>query len=142
MIDALIAGKVYGTPTSRTGKSGKPFALAKIRTATTEGESQFVSCIAFDDAPVSALLALKEGDSVAVTSPLKVSTWLDKEGQHRPALDVVAQQVMSVYAVRHKRNATQGEGQYQGQQQRRPRDDAARAFAPPQHDPMDGPMPF
>ena len=85
MIDALIAGKVHGTPTQRTGKSGKPFALAKVRTPTTEGESVFVSVIAFDDAPVAALLALKEGDSVAVTGPLKVGTWEDKEGQHRPA---------------------------------------------------------
>ena len=145
MIDALIAGKVHGTPTERTGKSGKPFALAKIRTATTEGESQFVSVIAFDAAPVAALLALKEGDSVAVAGPLKVGTWQDKEGQHRPALDIVAQQVLSVYAVRHKRNATQGEQHHQPQQHR-PRDDAARAFAPPDrqqcHDAMDGDMPF
>lgn len=106
MIDALIAGKVHGTPTQRTGKSGKPFALAKVRTPTTEGESVFVSVIAFDDGPVAALLALKEGDSVAVTGPLKVGTWQDKEGNHRPALDVVAQQVLSVYQVRHKRSAS------------------------------------
>ena len=144
MIDALIAGKVHGTPTERTGKSGKPFALAKVRTPTTEGESVFVSVIAFDAAPVSALLALKEGDSVAVAGPLKVGTWQDKEGQHRPALDVVAAQVMTVYQVRHKRNTTQGEGQHHHPPQRRPRDDAARAFAPPsQHDAMDdGTMPF
>lgn len=140
MIDALIAGKVHGTPTQRTGKNGKPFALAKLRATSTDGEVQFVSVIAFDDGPVAALLGLKEGDSVAVTGPLKVGTWQDKDGNHRPALDVVAQQVMTVYQVRHKRNATQGEGQ----QQRRPRDDdAARGFAAPQHhDPMDGEMPF
>jgi len=140
MIDALIQGKVHGTPTQRTGKSGKPFALAKVRTPTTEGESVFVSVIAFDDGPVAALLALKEGDSVAVAGPLKVGTWLDKEGQHRPALDVVAQQVMSLYAVRHKRAATQGDAQPQSQ---RPRDDAWRARAQPDHhDDMDGAMPF
>ena len=143
MIDALIAGKVHGTPTERMGKSGKPFALAKIRTATTDGESQFVSVIAFDNAPMAALLALKEGDSVAVTGPLKVGTWVDKEGNHRPALDIVAQQVLTVYQVRYKRAATQGEGQHH-QPQRRPRDDAARAFAPPDdHSGLDdGMMPF
>jgi single-stranded DNA-binding protein len=144
MIDALIAGRIFGTPTERTGKSGKPFALAKIRTTTTEGESAFVSVIAFDAAPVAALLALKEGDSVAVAGPLKVGTWQDKEGQHRPALDIVAAQVLSVYAVRHKRNATQGEGQHHQPQQRRPRgDDAARAFASPDRSGLDdGTMPF
>lgn len=95
MIDALIQGKLYGQPTQRTTKAGKPFAVAKLRVATTEGESTFVSVVAFDDVPVAALLALKEGDSVAVTGPLKVGTWQDKDGNHRPALDVVAQQVMS-----------------------------------------------
>ena len=141
MIDALIAGKVHGTPTQRTGKSGKPFALAKVRTPTTEGESVFVSVIAFDDAPVAALLALKEGDSVAVTGPLKVGTWQDKDGNHRPALDVVAQQVLTVYQVRHKRAATQGDAQPQSQ---RPKDEAwcARAQSEPPPWPDDGPMPF
>ncbi len=107
MIDALIQGRIYGQPAQRNGKNGRPFAIAKIRAATTEGESQFVSVIAFDDGPVAALLALNDGDSVAVVGPLKVSTWQDKEGNHRPGLDLVAHQVMSLYAVRHKRTATQ-----------------------------------
>ena len=150
MIDALIQGKIHGTPTQRTGKSGKPFALAKMRVPTTEGESVFVSVIAFDDGPVAALLALKEGDSVAVTGSLKVGTWLDKEGNHRPALDVVAQQVMTLYQVRHKRAATQ-EGGYRPEQAQpqgqRPRDEAWRARAQPDHqgppaDMGDGEIPF
>ena len=95
MIDALIQGKLYGQPAQRLTKANKPFAVAKLRVATTEGESTFVSVVAFDDVPVAVLLALKEGDSVAVTGPLKVSVWQDKEGNHRPGLDVVAQQVMS-----------------------------------------------
>ena len=66
-----------------------------------------MSVIAFDDGPVAALLALNDGDSVAVVGPLKVSTWQDKEGNHRPGLDLVAHQVMSLYAVRHKRTTTQ-----------------------------------
>ena len=74
MIDALIQGKLYGQPTQRLTKAGKPFAVAKLRVATAEGESTFVSVVAFDDVPVAALLALKEGDSVAVTGPLKVGT--------------------------------------------------------------------
>ena len=28
MIDALIAGKLYGQPAERTSKTGKPFAVA------------------------------------------------------------------------------------------------------------------
>lgn len=113
--------------------------MAKLRVATAEGESTFVSVVAFDDVPVAALLALKEGDSVAVTGPLKVGTWQDKDGNHRPALDVVAQQVMNLYQVRHKRNA-QGDGGYASPppaSNNRPKDEAWRARA--QHD---GPIPF
>lgn len=31
MIDALIAGKLRGKPQQRTGQSGKPFVVAKVR---------------------------------------------------------------------------------------------------------------
>lgn len=37
MIDALIAGRVYGTPAERTSKTGKPFAVAKVRAAAGDG---------------------------------------------------------------------------------------------------------
>ncbi|SER76688.1 single-stranded DNA-binding protein [Giesbergeria anulus] len=134
MIDALIQGRIHGQPTQRNGKNGKPFALAKVRAPTTDGESQFVSVIAFDDAPVTALLGLGDGDAVAVAGTLKVGTWQDREGAHRPSLDLVAHQVLSLYAVRHKRTASQGEAP------------AAPRPAPtrPQHDHggMDGEIPF
>ena len=58
MIDALIAGRVYGTPAERTSKTGKPFAVAKVRAAAGDGESIFVNVVAFDQAPCKALLAL------------------------------------------------------------------------------------
>jgi hypothetical protein len=47
MIDALIAGKLYGKPKQMTGKAGKPFATAKVRAAAGEGEALFVNVIAF-----------------------------------------------------------------------------------------------
>ena len=50
MIDGLIAGKVYGQPQSKNDTNGKPYALGKVRTATKEGESLFVSVIVFGDA--------------------------------------------------------------------------------------------
>ena len=125
MIDALIAGKVHGTPTQRTGKSGKPFALAKVRTPTTEGESVFVSVIAFDDAPCNALLALSDGDSVALSGTLTPKTWTDREGNTRPALDMVAHQVLTSYHVTRKRAAVRPPPTPE-----RPSHDAWRAAAP------------
>ena len=142
MLDCLAQGKLTAAPQQRTTKAGKTFATARMKVAMPDGETIFASLAAFDEQPVKALLALGVGDSIAAAGSMKLGVWSDKDGNHRPNIDITAQQVMTVYQVRHKRNATQGEGQYQG----RPRDDAARAFAPPDrpqhHDPMDGEMPF
>lgn len=108
MIDALIAGKLHGQPAQRTSKTGKPFAVAKVRVAAGDGESTFISVIAFDAAPCTALLALADGDSVALSGSLSQKMWTDKEGNTRPSLDLVAYQVLTAYHVTRKRSAMQG----------------------------------
>lgn len=128
MIDGLIAGKVFGQPMERTSKAGKPFAVAKVRAAGGDGESLFVNVIAFDTAPCTALLALGDGDSVALAGTLTPKVWTDKDGNARPALDLVAHQVLSAYHVTRKRRAMQA-GQPDPQHQR-PRDEAWQARAP------------
>ena len=137
MIDALIAGRIYGKPTERTSKTGKPFAIAKVRAATGEGESMFINVIAFDTAPCTALLALGDGDSVALTGSLTPKTWTDKEGNTRPALDLVAHQVLTTYHVTRKRTAMQRDCNVSGNAPAtaatahgRPKDEAWRAMAP------------
>lgn len=82
MIDALISGKVYGQPTERTSKAGKPLAVAKVRAAGGDGESLFVNVIAFDAAPCTALLALEDGDSVALAGTLTPKVWTDLIAEH------------------------------------------------------------
>jgi hypothetical protein len=110
MIDALIQGKIYGQPQQRTAKTGKPFAVAKMRVAQGDGESLFVSVIAFDAAPCAALLALSEGDSVAMAGALTAKVWVDKQGQPKPALDLIAHQVLTPYHVTRKRKAVANDG--------------------------------
>ena len=115
MIDALIAGKLYGQPKQMTSKAGKPFATAKVRAAAGEGEALFVNVIAFDPDTVAALLALGDGDSVALAGSLTPKVWTDREGNHRPAVDLVAHQVLTPYHVTRKRKAVQKpEDQRQG----------------------------
>lgn len=109
MIDALIAGKVFGQTAQRTGKAGTPFVVCKVRVATGDGESIFVSVIAFDQQPCRALLALEDGDSVALSGALTPKVWTDKQGQTRPALDMVAHQVLTPYHVTRKRRAMDGD---------------------------------
>ena len=125
MIDALIAGKLFGQPTERTGKSGKSFAVAKVRAAAGDGESLFANVICFDEAPCAALMALRDGDSVALSGSLTPKVWTDREGNTRPALDLVAHQVLTSYHVTRKRAAVRPPTAPE-----RPSHDAWRAAAP------------
>ncbi len=124
MIDGLIAGKLYGQPAERMGKSGKPFAVAKVRCAAGDGESLFINVICFDAAPCTALLALNEGDSIALAGTLTPKVWTDKQGIARPSMDMVAHAVLTAYHVTKKRRAAQGE------RTDNPHDEAWRAMAP------------
>ena len=109
MIDALIQGKLLKDPEARQTKAGKPYATARMRVPTTNpAETIFVSVVAFDPEAVAALLALGAGDAVSVAGPLKVGVWTDNNGNTYPTLDVVADRVLSVYAIRKQRRAAGG----------------------------------
>ncbi|MBB1073464.1 single-stranded DNA-binding protein [Rhodoferax sp. 4810] len=97
MIDGLIAGRLMGDPEQRTGKAGSQFVVAKLRAPTGDGENLIVNVIAFDEAPSQALLALRDGDSVALAGSLTPKAWTDKQGNVKPALDLIAQRVLSAY---------------------------------------------
>jgi single-stranded DNA-binding protein len=105
VIDALIAGRLHGKPQVRTAKNGNTFATAKVRTPMANGESAFVNVIAFSDTAKPALLALQEGDSVAIAGELKVGTYTAKDGTARPSLDLTAHAVVTEYHVSRMRRA-------------------------------------
>lgn len=96
MIDGLVAGRLYGEAERRTDKAGKAYSLAKIRAATAEGEVLFVNVIAFDDDLCASLHRLRDGDSVALSGSLNPRVWTDKQGNARPALDMVAHRLISM----------------------------------------------
>ena len=101
----LLTGKLFGQPQRRTGASGKPFVTAKVRAAAGDGEGVFVNVIAFSADAQAALLALGDGESVALAGELTPKTWTDKQGQARPALDLVAHAVLTAYHVNRRRKA-------------------------------------
>lgn len=105
MIDALIAGKLHNAPTQRTGPSGKPFVTAMVRTPVADGDTMFVSVIAFDENVRGALLALDEGDSVSLSGTLTPKVWTDKNGTAKPSCDLVAHAILTPYHVTRKRKA-------------------------------------
>ncbi len=106
MIDALIAGRLHAKPIERTGTSGRPFVVAKVRTPLSDGESVFVSVICFDADVCRALMILDAGDSVSLSGELRPKVWTDKGGTVKPALDLVAHAVLSAYHVTRKRKAS------------------------------------
>jgi len=108
MIDALIGGKLYGSPKQGTGKTGNTYTTAKVKAAASSGETLLCSVIAFDDKAQAALLALDDGDSVAVSGALTPKVYTDKAGDTRPALDMVAHAVLTAYHVKRKRAAVDG----------------------------------
>jgi len=111
VIDGLVSGKVYGAPASKTGQSGRSFVTAKVRAAVGDGEALFVNVISFSDTAQTALLELSDGDSVALTGTLTPKVWTDRNGDARPALDMVAHAVLTAYHVRRKREAMQASRQ-------------------------------
>ncbi|HSN79985.1 MAG TPA: single-stranded DNA-binding protein [Rhodoferax sp.] len=95
MIDGLIAGRLIGDPERRQGKGDSAYVVARVRAQGSEGEPLMVNLIAFDDAPCKVLLALRDGDSVAAAGSLNPKVWTDKQGNTKPALDLVAHRVVS-----------------------------------------------
>lgn len=108
MIDALIAGKLYGVPKQGTGKNGNTYTTAKVRVAAGSGDMLLCGVIAFDEKAQAGLLALADGDSVALSGALTPKVYQARDGEHRPGLDMVAQVVTTAYHVRHKRQAIEG----------------------------------
>ena len=106
MIDALIQGTLYKVPQARTASNGRRFATANVRTPTKDGTSIFVSVIAFAESAVTALLALEDGDSVALAGELTPKVYQPRDGgEPRPSLDLLAHRVLTEYHVARKRKA-------------------------------------
>lgn len=103
MIEGLIAGRLVGVAETREGKNGTSFALAKVKAIAGDGESLIVNVIAFATEASSALMALDDGDALALSGALTPKVWTDKQGNTRPAMDMIATQVLTAYQVNRKR---------------------------------------
>ena len=93
MIRALIVGELRADPQQRTGKNGKPFALARL--SVPMGDQGRVSCslIVFEAEAVARLLRLRAGASAAAAGTLKVGTYEGNDGSVRASLDMVADEI-------------------------------------------------
>ncbi len=95
MIDALIAGRLFGIAEERSGQAGSSYVTCKLRAATDDGELIICNVITFNDKVRSALLALGDGDSLSLSGALTPKVWTDKQGKSRPAIDLVAHAIVT-----------------------------------------------
>ena len=95
MIQALIAGTMMAPADVRGGKNDSSFTLAKLKVVMGDGQSLIVNAIAFEPHVSAALRALAEGDAIAVAGALTPKVWLDKQGNARPALDMIVSRVLT-----------------------------------------------
>ncbi|MBC8739025.1 single-stranded DNA-binding protein [Paraburkholderia sp. UCT31] len=123
MIDALVSGRLHGKPQQRTASngSGKTFVTATLRCGTGDGEAQFVNVICFADTAKVALLALGDGDSIALCGSLSVGVWTPAQGEPRAQVRLTATAVLSPYHVTKRRAAVQ-QGRRPSQDRRQPAD--------------------
>jgi single-stranded DNA-binding protein len=105
VIDALIHGRIFGKPQSRTSKAGKQFVTAKLSVPMQDGQSVFANLITFRQPVGTALLALDDGAAVAVSGEIKVSTYVAKDGSTKPSIDIVAHEILSAYHITKRRKA-------------------------------------
>lgn len=108
MIDGLIAGRMMGDASRRVDKAGRSYVVARALARNKLDEEFIVNVIAFDEAPSAALLALADGEALTLSGALTPKVWMDKQGNHRPSLDLVAAQVMTAYHVSAKQGAMTG----------------------------------
>jgi single-stranded DNA-binding protein len=96
MIEGLISGHLVGLAETRQGKNGSNFSLAKVKASTSEADHIIVNVITFSTEVSSALLALDDGDALAVSGSLTPKVWTDKQGNTRPALDMIATKILTI----------------------------------------------
>lgn len=109
-IDILITGRLRGNASSRTSATGGAYVTFRLAANDKNRESLLCSCIAFAPAAMAHVLALAEGDAVAVSGEAAISSWLDKAGNPRQGLDVTVYEVMSPYHAGRKRQPVDSVG--------------------------------
>ncbi len=97
MINGLVMGTLFGEAEMREGKNASTFAVAKVKAPCADGETIIVNVIAFDADTCKALMALEDGDSLAMAGSLTPKVWSDKQGNTRPALDMVVNKLLTAH---------------------------------------------
>lgn len=96
MIDALISGRLHGNAEAGQGQGGSRYVICKVKVMTDDGDTLLCNVIAFNDKLCQQLLQLEDGASISLSGALTPKVWTDKQGNTRPALDLVAHRWLSL----------------------------------------------
>jgi single-stranded DNA-binding protein len=78
-VHVLVSGSLFKNPELKTSKSGKSYATASIRTASTDNSAaDFWNLLIFSTSVQEELLRLNEGDKLAVQGSLRLEIYNGK----------------------------------------------------------------
>ena len=95
MIRALITGKLYGSPQTRTSAAGKAYTTAKLKADGKDGSITWCSLIAFGE-QAERLATLKEGAALSVSGRCEVSAWIGRDGEATGRLSLVVDELATL----------------------------------------------
>lgn len=107
MLNALASGQIVRTPKHGTSASGTRWANTTIRCSTgTDKEgaalAAFITVVCFGDV-ADTLAKMGQGDAISVQGGLKQTEYTRDDGEVRHGLEVVAQAILTPYAIKQKR---------------------------------------
>ena len=108
MIRALVTGSLYGPPQARTSQAGKQYVTAKVRADGKDGAVVWCSVIAFGE-QADRLMTLGDGAALSVSGRAEVNGWMDKQGEPRAGLSLVADDVATLKAKPKPQSQEQSE---------------------------------
>lgn len=93
-----LVGHLGADPEKKETRDGKPMAKLRIATkaATKEGRTSWWYVTAFRWSADYALQYLKKGDQVLVDGEITMRDYMDKNGNKRQSVDIVADRIQSM----------------------------------------------
>lgn len=98
----MLTGKLTQNPRLKTSKNGNPYVWM-LMSIPTEQERLSASVLGFDEQVAETIGKLNAGDEIAVTGTANINQWQRDDGTTQVSLNVIANQVMTMYQHRKKK---------------------------------------
>lgn len=101
---ALVSGRLFRAPESKTSKAGKSFAIARLK----EGEGEAATwweLLAFGEEAAAELLRLRAGEGVSANGTFRVEMYTGRDGQARLQHKLFVDAIISTRKAKRQRDA-------------------------------------